>query len=77
MRIQAKLIEVQGNQEEFADLIGETGELHLEPSNDWFLPQNSNDTLTMSRKRFVDKDCKITISTALGNKFVFRPINRQ
>ena len=74
MKVQATLVEVHGDQMEFADLIGETGTLHLSKANglNWFMPNNRGDTLEMVRKRASRKGDKISVRTALGNRFVFQ-----
>ena len=73
----AKLIGVEGDQEEFADLIGETGRLFLSPGNNWFSPKGSGESLTMTRKRAAEKDGKIRVSTKLGNVFIFRKVETE
>ena len=75
---QVKLIEVQGDQEEFSDLIGLTGTLRLDDkctdsAVNWFSP-GGGDVLSIVRKRVVEKDGKVSVFTHLGNKFVFKII---
>jgi len=72
-----RLVEVRGDQEEYADLIGTEGELRLDPKStdsgiNWYNPTGSGETLTLSRKRVTEKDGKVTVHTKLGNTFVFR-----
>lgn len=66
-----RLSEVQGDQEDFADLIGTTGVLTLGDHNR-YMPKDRGDWLTLDKKRITEKDGKITVSTKLGNKFVFK-----
>lgn len=68
----AKLVRVEGDQEEYADMIGQTGRLYLSPGNNWFAPSGWGESLTMSRKRASKKDDRIRVSTHLGNVFVFQ-----
>lgn len=75
---QVRLIEVQGDQEEFADLIGTEGELQLigpsSPHN-WFNPDERGDSLSLAVKRSVEKDGNIKVYTKLGNTFTFKVKN--
>lgn len=75
--MQAKLIQVQGDEEEFDDLIGTKGKLQLigpsSPHN-WFHPEGSGDTLSLAVKRSVKKDDKIKVFTKYGNIFTFRQL---
>ena len=68
---QAKLVKVEGNQAEYADMIGETGRLFLSPGNNWFAPTGWSESLEMKRKRATKKGNTIRVSTLLGNVFVF------
>ncbi len=70
--MKVRLTAVEGDQEEFADLIGTEGELHLSPGNNWYNPNGRGDSLQMESKRITRKEDRITVSTHLGNKFVFR-----
>lgn len=72
-----KLVSVEGDQEEFADLIGASGELRLDPASksselNWFNPAGRGDSLGLSRKRVTEKDGKVKVFTQLGNCFTFR-----
>lgn len=72
--MRAELIEVQGDQEEFADLIGEQGDLKLPGKNkgeNYFLP-DSGDSLTMLVKNIRTNGNKTTVKTQWGNTFIFR-----
>ena len=68
---QAKLVKVEGNQVEHADMIGQTGRLFLSPGNNWFAPKGWSESLEMKRKRVTKKGNTIRVSTSLGNVFVF------
>jgi hypothetical protein len=73
MKQKARLVEVQGDQEDFADLIGTTGTLYLEGNNNWFLPENRGDHLSFVIKRKVNvAPDKVRVFTKLGNTFTFR-----
>jgi len=69
---QATLVGVEGDQAEFADMIGQTGRLFLAPGNNWFGPKGWGESLTMTRKRASRKDDKVRVSTRLGDVFTFR-----
>jgi hypothetical protein len=68
----AKLVSVEGDQAEYADMIGQTGRLYLAPGNNWFGPKGWGESLTMSRKRASKKGDRVRVSTHLGNVFVFQ-----
>lgn len=73
----AKLVGVEGDQEEYADLIGLEGKLRIDPKStdsaiNWFNPEGSGETLSLSRKRVSEKDGKVRVHTRLGNTFTFR-----
>ena len=72
MKTNVRLIEVLGDQEDFADLIGTEGELHLDGTNNWFLPEHRGDMLSLAIKRKVEGDGKVKVHTKLGNTFTFR-----
>lgn len=73
MKQRATLVEVRGNQEEFADVIGTTEILHLHELDN--SPElNFFGDVGLSVKRVVKKDNRISISTRLGNTFVFQLI---
>jgi hypothetical protein len=70
-------VSVEGDQEEYADLIGTEGELRLDPKStdsgiNWYNPKGSGETLTLSRQRVTEKDGKVKVRTKLGNTFTFR-----
>lgn len=72
-----RLVAVEGDQEDFADLIGTEGVLRLDPVStdsgiNWFNPTGSGETLTLSRKRVTEKNGKVKVFTKLGNVFTFR-----
>jgi len=72
-----RLVNVEGDQEEFADLLGTEGELRLDPTSksgelNWYNPKGRGDTLGLSRKRVTEKDGKVKVFTQLGNCFTFR-----
>ena len=72
-----RLVEVQGDQEDFADLIGKAGKLHLVKTNDklnTFFPDDRGDFLSLAVKRVTDKNDKIQVLTQFGNKFIFRKL---
>lgn len=71
----AKLVGVEGDQEEFADMIGTTGRLYLNTGNNWFGPKGSSESITLTRKRVTRKDDKIRVHTKLGNVFTFRLVS--
>ena len=76
MKYKVRLIEIQGDQEEFADLIGESGDLQLHETNkshelNWFNPNHRGDSLSFNVKKKVEKDNKIIVYSSLGNIFVF------
>jgi len=71
--IKARLFEVQGDQEEFADIIGERGEIHLTDGDNWFSPE-CGQSVTFIKKRITKKDGVITITTGMGNTFRFKAI---
>lgn len=71
--MKARLVEVQGDQEEYADLIGTNGTLYLEGNNNWYLPANRGDHLSFAVKRKVNiAPDKVRVFTKLGNVFTFR-----
>ena len=70
-----RLINVDGDQEDFADLIGTEGKIHPTSEGLTFMPNNRGDWLSMRPKRKTWKDGKVKISTTLGNTFTFRVIN--
>ena len=64
---------VHGDQEEFADLIGTEGELTLKATGGAvYMPADRGDWLTMVKTKTTSKGDEVTISTDLGNTFVFR-----
>lgn len=74
-----RLVNVEGDQEEFADLIGAEGELRLDPASkssdlNWFNPNGRGDSLGLSRKRVTEAQGKVKVFTVLGNCFTFRLI---
>jgi hypothetical protein len=79
MKKHVRLIEVQGDQEDFADLIGNNGVLSLSDKTtnedrNTFFPDNKGDFLSLLTKNIVEKDGKIIISTRSGNIFTFKII---
>lgn len=71
-KINVRLTQVFGDQEEFADLIGRNGVLTLGDRNVFNPNEGGWGWLTLDKKRIIEKDGKITVSTKLGNKFVFK-----
>jgi hypothetical protein len=70
-----KLIEVKGSGD-FQDLVGREGRLCLHESSksselNWFNAGNG-DVLSLGRKRVTEKDGKVSVSTDMGNTFIFR-----
>jgi len=74
--LKVELIEVQGDQVEFADLLGCSGKLEMEGERGYsvFYPENRGDWLHMSKIKSRKEGDKISIFTTLGNKFVFKAI---
>ncbi|MGH7175679.1 MAG: hypothetical protein ACREGR_04970 [Minisyncoccia bacterium] len=71
--MKVRLVEVQGDQEEFADLIGCNGRLtDLRADGRTFMPDGRGDFLTMVNKRTTRKGDRVKVATKLGNVFVFR-----
>ena len=69
----AKLLSVEGDEEEFEHLIGVMGHLHLSNNNNnYFLPENSGEILSLLRKEVSKKDSKIEVVTKLNNVFIFK-----
>lgn len=68
----ATLVGVEGDQAEFADMIGTTGRLYLNTGNNWYGPKGSGESITLTRKRVTRKDDKVRVHTKLGNVFTFR-----
>ena len=73
--MKVRLVNVQGDQEDFADLIGSNGTLQQLSDGLTFMPDNRGDWLTMKPRRKQEKDGKIIVSTTLGNTFTFRLLN--
>lgn len=53
------------------------GDLRIDPKStdsgiNWFNPEGTGETLTLARKRVIEKDGKVIVHTKLGNKFTFR-----
>lgn len=75
----AECIGVEGDVEEFDDLIGtkgKKGKLRLDPKStemsvNWF---NGGDPVNFARKRVTEKDGIVKVFTTLGNVFKFRLI---
>lgn len=77
-----RLVAVDGHQEEYADLLGTEGELRLDPHStdsgvNWYNPEGSGETLTLSRRRVIEKDGKVKVFTKRGNVFTFRLKEKQ
>ena len=69
----AKLVKMEGNQEDYADLIGLEGRLYLDKNNNWF-GTSGGGCLTLSRKKVTQKANLIRVSTHLGNVFYFTSV---
>jgi hypothetical protein len=69
-----RLVEVQGDQEEFADLIGTEGVLQLGGNHNWYNPDNLGDTLQLAVKSVHHRkeSDRVSVKTKLGNTFTFR-----
>lgn len=72
-----RLVNVEGDQAEYADLIGTEGVLRLDPTStdsgiNWYNPERSGETLSLSRKRVLESNGKVKVFTKLGNCFTFR-----
>ena len=66
-----KLIEVQGSQLEFADLIGAVGPIRHTVDGLTFLPDGRGDWLCMRPTAQQRTGTKFSIKTGYGNTFVF------
>lgn len=74
--MRVKLIQVLGDQEEFADLIGAVGELRETRSDGLcFSPERRGDFLSMAVKEMVEENDVVNVKTGLGNTFSFRKLN--
>ena len=71
----ARLVSVEGDQEEFADMIGTTGRLYLNTGNNWYGPKGSASPLNLARRRVIRKGDKIRVHTKFGNIFTFRLVS--
>jgi hypothetical protein len=71
--LKVKLTAIEGDQEEFADLIGTTGKLFLEPDREWYHPA-AGEPVVLKRKRVVREGDRIQVFTHLGNVFTFRAL---
>jgi len=72
-----RLVNIEGNQAEYADLIGLDGTLRIDPTSsdpaiNWFNPHRSGETLSLARKRVIEKNGRVKVFTKLGNCFTFR-----
>ena len=70
-------MEVQGDQVEFADLLGVEGILRLHGTDkaeelNWFNPNRGWGTLCLARRRVVESANEVKVFTELGNTFTFR-----
>lgn len=68
-----KLTNVKNDQEDFADLIGNTGKLIKTTGDGYcFMPNNRGDFLSMHHKDYKETKDYITIETKLDNTFTFK-----
>ena len=71
-----RLVEVQGDQEDFADLIGRNGHLTLSDLGDdernVFVPESRGDWLSMLVKSVREMGDRVTVVTEMDNTFVFK-----
>ena len=65
-----RLDSVEGDQSEFSDLIGKTGQLFISDDHSWFNVKHGG-CVSLYRKRVTIKGDKIRVSTKLGNVFNF------
>lgn len=70
------LLAVEGNREEFLDLIGTTGKLTPTSESIAFVPDDGKDWLFIKKKRQSIKKGKLRIVTELDNIFVFRLLEK-
>jgi hypothetical protein len=66
-----RLVDVRGDVEEYADLIGRSGSLRLGSDGVSSFSWGGNEWLEFRRKRATRKDGKIRVRTEMGNTFVF------
>lgn len=72
-----KLVGVTGHQEEFADLIGASGELRIDPvysspELNWFGLDDSGIALQLCRKKVTEVNGEVIVHTKLKNTFTFK-----
>jgi len=72
VKIQVKLIDVRGDIEEYADIIGQTGELRLGSDGVGSFCWGGNEWLEFRRKRVNRQTDQIRVHTEMGNTFVFK-----
>jgi hypothetical protein len=65
------LVDVRGDIEDFADLIGRSGKLRLSSDGVGSFCYGGNDWLEFHRKRVTRKGDQIRVHTGMGNTFVF------
>lgn len=73
----AKCIGVDGDEEGFSDLIGNTGKLRIDPESkdpavNWF--DDGGGSVNFALDRFTEVNDRIDVFTRLGNTFKFRVI---
>ena len=78
MKIRVKLVDVRGDVEEYADIIGRIGELRLGSDGIGSFSWGSSEWLEFRRKRInrPASSSTIRIRTEMGNTFVFETVNR-
>ena len=76
MHYKAKLTQVEGDQEEFSDLIDREGIL-MRLSEGLAFTVKGSDSLTMHARYVSDNGEKVVVSTKLGNKFTFKVLENK
>ena len=66
-----RLVDVRGDVEEYADLIGRFGSLRLGDDGVGSFCWGGNEWLEFRRKRTTRKDGQVRVHTEMGNTFVF------
>jgi hypothetical protein len=75
VKLRVKLVDVRGDIEEYADIIGRSGELRLGSDGVGSFSWGSNEWLEFRRKRVNRKTDLIRVHTEMGNTFVFETMS--
>lgn len=75
VKLRVKLVDVRGDVEEYADIIGRSGELRLGSDGVGSFSWGSNEWLEFRRKRVTRKTDLIRVHTEMGNTFVFETVS--